>query len=94
VMDQQIINLYDSYTHSQISRKDFMKKLAILAGSTALALTVLPLLENNYAAAASIYTNDDLIVENVTFTGVEGDMKAVLAKPKGKKEIRLRSCYS
>jgi carboxymethylenebutenolidase len=86
-MDQQIINLYDSYTHSQISRKDFMKKLAILAGSTALALTVLPLLENNYAAAASIYTNDDLIVENVTFTGVEGDMKAVLAKPKGKKKL-------
>lgn len=86
-MDQQIINLYDSYTHSQISRKDFMKKLAILVGSTALALTVLPLLENNYAAAASIYTNDDLIVENVTFTGVEGDMKAVLAKPKGKKKL-------
>ena len=44
-MDQKIINLYDSYTHSQISRKDFMKKLAILTGSTALALTILPSLE-------------------------------------------------
>ena len=27
-MDQKIINLYDSFTHSEIIRKDFMKKLA------------------------------------------------------------------
>ncbi|WP_461485152.1 hypothetical protein [Pedobacter sp.] len=40
-MDHKIINLYDYYTHSQINRKDFMKKLAILTGSTALALTIL-----------------------------------------------------
>lgn len=85
-MDQKIINLYDSYTHSQISRKDFMKKLAILTGSTALALTVLPMLENNYVAAATI-NNDNLEIENITYAGVEEDMKAVLAKPKGKKNL-------
>lgn len=60
-----------------------MKKLAVLAGGTAMALTILPLLENKYASAAS-YVNDDVEVSNVTFAGVEGDMKAVLAKPKGK----------
>jgi carboxymethylenebutenolidase len=85
-MDQKIINLYDSYTHSQMSRKDFMKKLAMITGSTALALTVLPLLENNYAAAAT-YHNDEITTENVTFTGVDGEMKAVLAQPKGKKKL-------
>lgn len=85
-MDQKIINLYDSYTHSQLTRKVFMKKLAILAGSTALALTILPLLENNYVAAASFHS-DDLLVENVTFAGVDGDMKAVLARPKGNKKL-------
>lgn len=85
-MDQKIINLYDSYTHSQISRKDFMKKLAILTGSTALALTILPLLENNYVAAAT-FDDSNLEVENITYAGVEGDMKAVLAKPKGKKNL-------
>ncbi|SHE60444.1 dienelactone hydrolase family protein [Pedobacter caeni] len=82
-MDQRIINLYDEYTHSGISRKDFIKKLAILTGSTAVALTVLPLLENNYASAAEI-DDQDLIVENITYAGQEGEMKAVLAKPKGK----------
>ena len=85
-MDQKIINLYDSYTHSQISRKDFMKKLAILTGSTALALTVLPMLENNYVAAAT-FDDSNLEVENIRYAGVEGDMKAVLAKPKGKKNL-------
>jgi carboxymethylenebutenolidase len=85
-MDQKIINLYDEYTHSQISRKDFMRKLAILAGSTALAMTILPMLENNYAAAAD-FTSDDIEVENITYPGVDGEMKAVLAKPKGKKNL-------
>lgn len=85
-MDQKIINLYDEYTHSQVSRKDFMRKLAILAGSTALAMTILPMLENNYAAAAD-FTSDDIEVENITYTGVDGEMKAVLAKPKGKKNL-------
>lgn len=85
-MDQKIITLYDQYTHSQLSRKDFMKKLAIIAGSTALAMTILPMLENNYAAAAD-FNSDDIEVENITYAGVDGDMKAILAKPKGKKKL-------
>jgi len=85
-MDQKIITLYDEYTHSQLNRKDFMKKLALLAGSTAMAMTILPLLENNYAAAAS-FTSDDIIVENITYPGVDGEMKAVLAKPKTNKKF-------
>ncbi|QNN43587.1 dienelactone hydrolase family protein [Pedobacter roseus] len=85
-MDQKIINLYDEYTHSQVSRKDFMKKLAVLAGSTALAMTILPMLENNYAAAAD-FNSDDIEVENITYPGIDGEIKAVLAKPKGKKNL-------
>lgn len=85
-MDQKIITLYDEYTHSQLNRKDFMKKLALLAGGTAMAMTILPLLENNYAAAAS-FTSDEIIVENITYPGVDGEMKAVLAKPKTDKKL-------
>ncbi|RYD78528.1 MAG: dienelactone hydrolase family protein, partial [Sphingobacteriales bacterium] len=85
-MNQKIINLYDKYTHSQLSRKEFMKKLAILTGSTALALTVLPLLENNYVAAAE-FLSDEITSEEITYPGVEGEMKAILAKPKGKKAL-------
>ncbi|SKB84788.1 carboxymethylenebutenolidase [Parapedobacter luteus] len=82
-MDQKIINLYDQYTHSQLTRKEFMKRLAMLAGSTAAATALLPLLQNNYAAATPFYS-DDVTSENITYPGVDGDVKAVLAKPKNK----------
>ncbi|MFC3198675.1 dienelactone hydrolase family protein [Parapedobacter deserti] len=85
-MDQKIINLYDQYTHSQLTRKEFMKRLAMLAGSTAAATALLPLLQNNYAAAAP-FQSGDITSEDITYPGVDGDVKAVLAKPKGKSGI-------
>lgn len=85
-MDQKIINLYDAYTHSQINRKDFLKKLAILAGSTALATTILPLLENNYAKAAPFY-DANVESEMINYQGIDGTMQAFLAKPIGKTKL-------
>jgi carboxymethylenebutenolidase len=85
-MDQKIISLYDEYTHSKLSRKDFMKKLAIITGGTAMAMTILPLLETNYAAAA-FFHDDSVISENITYPGAEGEVKAVLARPKDKKNL-------
>ncbi|WP_113662266.1 dienelactone hydrolase family protein [Pedobacter nanyangensis] len=84
-MDQKVINLYDSYTHSHISRKEFMKKLAILTGSTALALAILPSLESNYAAAATV-NDDEVFSEEITFPGADGDMGGLFAMPKGNKK--------
>ncbi|HMI04803.1 MAG TPA: dienelactone hydrolase family protein [Pedobacter sp.] len=85
-MDQKIISLYDEYTHSKLNRKDFMKRLAIITGGTAMAMTVLPLLENNYASAASFH-DDSVISENITYPGADGEVKAVLARPKDKKNL-------
>ncbi|WP_345230263.1 dienelactone hydrolase family protein [Olivibacter ginsenosidimutans] len=80
-MDQKIINLYDQYTHSQMNRKEFMRRLVVLTGSTSLALAVLPLLENNYAAAKP-FENEGITTEKITYTGVDGNVQAILAKPK------------
>jgi carboxymethylenebutenolidase len=85
-MDQKIINLYDQYTHSQLNRKDFLKKLALLTGSTALAMTVLPLLENNYVAAAE-FSDDNLITENISYAGADAEIKGILARPKGNAKL-------
>ncbi|NTS42501.1 dienelactone hydrolase family protein [Flavisolibacter sp. BT320] len=84
-MDQQIINLYDEYTHKPLSRQDFLKRLAVLAGGTAAAMTLLPLLENNYASAA-VTATDDLFTEYVTYPGVPNEMKAYVARPKAVKK--------
>ena len=39
-MDQTIINLYDRFTHGGMSRREFLDRLAKLAGSTAAAHVV------------------------------------------------------
>lgn len=80
-MDQQIINLYDEYTHKPLPRSEFMKRLAILTGSTAAALAILPFLEGNYAKAA-VTPGDDLFTEYITYPAVTGEMKAYVARPK------------
>ncbi len=79
-MDQRIINLYDEYTHKPLSRQEFLKRLALLAGGTAAAMTLLPMLEVNYAHAA-ITTQDDLFTERISYAGVNGEMQAYVARP-------------
>lgn len=84
-MDQKIINLFDEYTHKPLSREEFLKKLAILTGSTAAALSVLPLLEVNYAHAATIGPQDDRISTEYINYEVDGVvMRGYLARPKKK----------
>ena len=57
-MDQKIITLFDTYTHGGMSRRAFLDKLTLAAGSAAAATALLPLLENNYAFAAMVPEND------------------------------------
>ncbi|HEX8328588.1 MAG TPA: dienelactone hydrolase family protein [Hymenobacter sp.] len=86
-MDQRIINLFDEYTHAPLSRKDFMDRLTKLAGSAALALSALSVLEPGYAAAATVTPEaDDLETEEVTWPGDGATMKGYLVHPKGKKK--------
>lgn len=84
-MDQRIIKLFDEYTHTPLSRQEFMTRLAKLTGSV--AMTVLPMLENNYAHAATV-DDDDLLTNDISYPGAEGvTMKAFQAMPKGKKKL-------
>src|ERR687898_206897 len=86
-MDQRIINLFDEYTHAPLSRKDFMDRLTKLAGSAALALSALAVLEPGYAAAATVTPEaDNLETEEVTWPGDGATMKGYLVHPKGKKK--------
>ncbi len=83
-MDQRIIDLYDEYTHAPLERRVFIKRLTALAGSTAGAMAALPLLESNYAFAASVPPNDARIeASHVTYAGASGAIRAYLARPKG-----------
>ncbi|MBO1903811.1 dienelactone hydrolase family protein [Microvirga sp. 3-52] len=81
-MDQRIIDLYDDFTHGGMSRRSFIDKLAALAGSTAAATALLPILQNNYAQAQTVPENDPRITaETVDIPGTPG-LKGYLVKPK------------
>jgi carboxymethylenebutenolidase len=84
-MDQRIINLYDEYTHKPLSRQEFLRRLTLLAGSTAAAMALLPLIEVNQAHAA-VTPDEDLFTERITYPGVNGDMQAYVARPKEEKK--------
>lgn len=87
-MDQRIINLYDEYTHKPLSREVFLRKLAIITGSMAMALSIMPMLESNYVKAATISEQDDELETETILYDVNGvTMQAYTAKPK--KGVRL-----
>ena len=84
-MDQRIIDLFDEYTHKPLSREVFIGRLTKLTGSTAAAMTVLPLLEVNYANATTIPLRDDrLLTESITYPGDGTEMKGYVARPEAK----------
>jgi len=83
-MDQKIIDLYDEYTREVVDRREFLKKLAVLAGGTAVASALLPLLEKNYARADVVPKDDPrLITDYIKYPGATGEVRANLARPKG-----------
>ncbi len=83
-LDQKIIDLYDEFTHSDMSRRAFLDRLAQMAGGWAAALALLPLLENNYALAQTIAEDDDRLVAGSTEYDAPGTKIAgYLARPKG-----------
>ena len=43
-MRQEIIQLYDEYTHERLDRRIFMDRLAKMAGGTAAAAALVPVL--------------------------------------------------
>jgi len=87
-MDQKIADLCDEYSKGSMDRREFLKKLAILAGSTAAASALLPQLERNYAMA-EVFAKDDprLDTEYIKYPGETGEVRASLARPKGDEKL-------
>jgi len=83
-MDQKIIDLYDEYTHALLDRREFLRRLSVLVGSTAAAIALLPLLEDNHVRAQIVPKDDPrLSTEYIKYPGATGEVRAYLATPKG-----------
>lgn len=86
-MDRRFSDLYEDYKKGNTSRREFIKKLTIFAGSTAAAMALLPIIEENDANAAIKPKGEiDLISEFIKYPAETGEMRAYLSRPKkGKK---------
>ncbi len=83
-MDQKMLDLYQEYARDLLDRREFLKRLSVLAGSTAAAMALLPLLENSKASAQIVPKNDPrLLTVYSKYPGSGGDVRAYLARPKG-----------
>ena len=76
-MNNEIRDLYSDYRSGKTNRRDFLKKLGIITGSTYAAAALLPVLEAN-----SPFQDDDLVAEFITYPGETGDMRAYMAHPR------------
>jgi carboxymethylenebutenolidase len=80
-ISQEMIRLYDEYTHLTLDRRDFINKLIRITGSAAAASAVIPLLEANQARAAIVAEDDArLKTETVTYSAAAGEMSGYMAR--------------
>jgi len=82
-MDKKITTLYADYKQGRTNRRDFVRKLAIVAGSTAAAMAMLPVLEyNNLNNSGATQDDPELMSEFIKYPGATGEIKAFLSHPK------------
>jgi carboxymethylenebutenolidase len=80
---REAVELYDAYTHGCVPRREFLSRLARIAGGAAAASLLLPLLENRYAAAATVAADDPaLVTGRERFDAPHGSVDAYVARPK------------
>jgi carboxymethylenebutenolidase len=83
-MRQELVELYEKYSHGSLDRRDFLKRLALFAGGSAAASALVPLVGRN-EAWAQITAKEDarLIAETVKYAGETGEVRGYFARPKG-----------
>lgn len=87
-MNTDITGLYEDYRKGLTNRRDFLRKLSLLAGSTSAALAILPVLEENNLKGAFAFQDDpELITEFIKYPGETGDVRGFLARPKAGKKF-------
>jgi carboxymethylenebutenolidase len=80
---QEMIALFDDYTHLSLDRRKFMDNLAKLAGSMSAATAAAALMASNTQAQGLVAETDErLEIEDVTYPGAKGEMKGYRAAPR------------
>ena len=81
-MQRKANELFEEYRSGGVSRREFMRKMALVTGGTAAAVIILPGCKGSTAKKAK---GDalKLISEFITYPGASGDVRAYLSMPEG-----------
>jgi carboxymethylenebutenolidase len=82
-MDQKILDLYDEFNRGKMSRRGFLDRLAQLAGGTAAALALMPVLEHQSHAQIVPESDDRLVTGRVQYDAGGAKMTGYMARLKG-----------
>ncbi|HNT92709.1 MAG: dienelactone hydrolase family protein [Bacteroidales bacterium] len=85
-MKRKVDELYEEYRTGNVSRREFMKRLALVTGGTAAAVVILPGC-NGASTRAKGSDALKLINEFITYPGASGDIRAYLSMPEGKEKL-------
>ena len=81
-MDKRVTELYNDYRRGGMDRRSFISKLAVITGSMASAMTLVPVLEENGSKADHVFRdNQGIVTEFIKYPAETGEMKAFLARP-------------
>lgn len=80
-----VVRLYDRFTHGGMDRRAFMERLTQIAGSATAAAAFVPLLQSNYALAETVKPDDPRLVyeDGIAIPGGDAGLKGYLVAPKG-----------
>jgi carboxymethylenebutenolidase len=79
---QEMVDLYDDYTHITLDRRAYLARMTALVGSSAAATAVTSLIEADRAAAQIVPANDPRVkAARITYPGEGGEMAGYLALP-------------
>jgi carboxymethylenebutenolidase len=90
-LSQEVFDLFDSYVHSRITRREFLDQVSTYAVGGLTAGAILAYLSPKYAEARQIAENDPrLRSEYIEYASPQGaeTMRGLLARPTDKKEKR------
>ncbi len=84
--DQRILDLFDGYVHGALTKREFLERAAVFAGTAVAASAAFEALTPNYALAAQVLPDDPAIeTAMIEYPSPEGHgtIKGLMARPAG-----------
>lgn len=83
-MDRRIVDLYNEYIHGDMPRREFFRRVTLIAGSAAAAANLVTLVEPDWARGQQVAPDDPrLEQQSVSYEGHAGAVRGTLVTPAG-----------